>query len=59
MHFHHVDLTIVFNLFLADLRSIAGRPYTFSLTEMRIATNDFDNENKIGEGGFGAVYKVH
>jgi serine/threonine protein kinase len=40
-----------------DLRSIAGRPYTFSLTEMQIATKDFDNDNNIGEGGPGTVYK--
>jgi len=26
---------------------------------MRIATKDFDIENKIGEGGFSTVYKVH
>jgi hypothetical protein len=59
MHCHDMDLTIVFNLFLADLRSISGRPYTFSLTEMQIATKYFDNDNNIGEGGFGTVYKVH
>jgi serine/threonine protein kinase len=40
-----------------DLSKIDRRPYTFSLTEMRIATKDFDDENKIGEGGFGTVYK--
>lgn len=26
--------------------------------ELRIATNDFSPTNKIGEGGFGSVYKV-
>ncbi|GLJ42758.1 hypothetical protein SUGI_0886540 [Cryptomeria japonica] len=40
-----------------DLKSMAGKAHLFSLTEMKIATNDFDIENKIGEGGFGAVYK--
>ena len=45
--------------FLADLRSIAGNPYTFSLTEIQNATEYFANDNKIGEGGFGTVYKVH
>ncbi|KAF8029487.1 hypothetical protein BT93_E2021 [Corymbia citriodora subsp. variegata] len=30
---------------------------TFSLKQIKAATNDFDSANKIGEGGFGAVYK--
>ncbi|XP_043807964.1 probable LRR receptor-like serine/threonine-protein kinase RFK1 isoform X3 [Manihot esculenta] len=30
---------------------------TFSLKQIRAATNDFDPANKIGEGGFGPVYK--
>ncbi|XP_057996777.1 probable LRR receptor-like serine/threonine-protein kinase RFK1 isoform X2 [Hevea brasiliensis] len=30
---------------------------TFSLKQIRAATNDFDSSNKIGEGGFGPVYK--
>ncbi|CAJ2668732.1 probable LRR receptor-like serine/threonine-protein kinase At1g53440 isoform X1 [Trifolium pratense] len=29
----------------------------FSLRQIKIATNDFDPANKIGEGGFGPVYK--
>ncbi|XP_011069399.2 probable LRR receptor-like serine/threonine-protein kinase At1g56140, partial [Sesamum indicum] len=33
------------------------RPYTFSYAELKIATNDFDLANKLGEGGFGPVYK--
>ncbi|KAJ6367907.1 hypothetical protein OIU78_000474 [Salix suchowensis] len=31
---------------------------TFSLKQIRAATDDFDASNKIGEGGFGPVYKV-
>ena len=42
---------------LADLRSIAGNPYTFNLTEIQNATEYFANDNKIGEDGFGTVYK--
>ncbi|CAJ1962039.1 unnamed protein product [Sphenostylis stenocarpa] len=30
----------------------------FSLEHIRAATNDFSSANKIGEGGFGPVYKV-
>nr|XP_027100923.1 putative cysteine-rich receptor-like protein kinase 30 [Coffea arabica] len=29
----------------------------YSLTEIQIATNNFSVDNKIGEGGFGRVYK--
>lgn len=28
------------------------------VSTLRAATDDFDESNKIGEGGFGAVYKV-
>lgn len=28
------------------------------LSTLRAATGDFDDSNKLGEGGFGAVYKV-
>ncbi|XP_052177926.1 probable LRR receptor-like serine/threonine-protein kinase At1g56140 isoform X2 [Diospyros lotus] len=34
-----------------------ARPYTFSYAELRAATEDFHTENKLGEGGFGPVYK--
>lgn len=30
----------------------------FSLAMIRVATKDFSVENKLGEGGFGPVYKV-
>lgn len=30
---------------------------TFSLQQIKAATNNFNSENKIGEGGFGPVYK--
>lgn len=30
----------------------------FSYKELRIATEDFRPANKIGEGGFGSVFKV-
>jgi hypothetical protein len=31
----------------------------FDLTVITNATNNFSNRNKLGEGGFGPVYKVH
>ena len=30
----------------------------YSLATIAIATNEFSNNNKLGEGGFGLVYKV-
>ncbi|KAM6594869.1 hypothetical protein CsatA_002572 [Cannabis sativa] len=33
------------------------KPFTFSYNELKIATNDFNSVNKLGEGGFGPVYK--
>ena len=30
----------------------------FDLVAIEEATNNFSNENKLGEGGFGSVYKV-
>ena len=32
--------------------------YIFSMEQIEIATGGFDPANKIGEGGFGSVYKV-
>lgn len=42
----------------AELLGIDTKPYTFSYSELKNATNDFNVENKLGEGGFGPVYKV-
>ncbi|GLT51798.1 hypothetical protein SLA2020_251820 [Shorea laevis] len=36
---------------------IGPRPKTFSYTELSAATDDFSPSNKLGEGGFGPVYK--
>ncbi len=35
------------------------KPRIYSYNELRIATRDFHHDNKLGEGGFGVVYKVH
>ncbi|KAL2247781.1 UNVERIFIED_CONTAM: putative LRR receptor-like serine/threonine-protein kinase, partial [Sesamum indicum] len=40
-----------------ELLGLDVRPYTFSYTELKTATDDFNLANKLGEGGFGPVYK--
>ncbi|KAK1589578.1 hypothetical protein Q3G72_035399 [Acer saccharum] len=40
------------------LLGIDVKPYTFSYSVLKTATEDFSLANKLGEGGFGAVYKA-
>ncbi|GKV44298.1 hypothetical protein SLEP1_g51490 [Rubroshorea leprosula] len=40
-----------------ELLGIGPRPNTFSYAELRVATDDFSPSHKLGEGGFGPVYK--
>ncbi|XP_022893704.1 probable LRR receptor-like serine/threonine-protein kinase At1g56140 [Olea europaea var. sylvestris] len=40
-----------------DFLGLDARPYTFSYLELRAATDDFNPANKLGEGGFGPVYR--
>ncbi|KAB2637095.1 LRR receptor-like serine/threonine-protein kinase [Pyrus ussuriensis x Pyrus communis] len=40
-----------------DILGLGTRPYTFSYAELRAATEDFNPSNKLGEGGYGPVYK--
>ncbi|KAL5543762.1 hypothetical protein UlMin_007546 [Ulmus minor] len=40
-----------------EFLSMDVRPFTFSYAELKTATNDFDSANKLGEGGFGPVFK--
>ena len=43
---------------LTELKGIDIKPYTFSYFELKNATDDFNVDNKLGEGGFGLVFKV-
>ncbi|KAI3675659.1 hypothetical protein L1987_85255 [Smallanthus sonchifolius] len=40
-----------------EFLGIDAKPYTFSYGDLRDATDDFNLANKLGEGGFGPVYK--
>uniref|UniRef100_A0A2P2MWP3 non-specific serine/threonine protein kinase n=1 Tax=Rhizophora mucronata TaxID=61149 RepID=A0A2P2MWP3_RHIMU len=40
-----------------ELLDIDAKPSTFSYVELKTATEDFNLANKLGEGGFGPVYK--
>ncbi|TYG47606.1 hypothetical protein ES288_D11G353000v1 [Gossypium darwinii] len=40
-----------------DLKGIELQTASFTLRQIKVATNDFHASNKIGEGGFGPVYK--
>ena len=41
-----------------DLKGVDLQTGKFTLRQIKTATNNFDIASKIGEGGFGPVYKV-
>nr|AAT73676.1 putative receptor-like serine/threonine kinase (RFK1) [Oryza sativa Japonica Group] len=41
-----------------ELYNLVGRPDVFSNSELKLATDNFNSQNIIGEGGYGPVYKV-
>ncbi|XP_047319684.1 probable L-type lectin-domain containing receptor kinase S.5 [Impatiens glandulifera] len=42
---------------LGALKSLPGMPREFEFKGLKKATNNFDEKNKLGEGGYGVVYK--
>lgn len=48
-------------LLLGDANGLteAPRPTSFTYNELKSATGDFDDRNKLGRGGFSTVYKVN
>ncbi|RDX74254.1 putative leucine-rich repeat receptor-like serine/threonine-protein kinase, partial [Mucuna pruriens] len=45
------------HLVMEELRGLDLQTSLFTLHQIKVATNNFDISNKIGEGGFGPVYK--
>ncbi|GMP53585.1 hypothetical protein CsSME_00019009 [Camellia sinensis var. sinensis] len=58
-----IQWNMVFKSFLSnlvsstDLKGLDLQIGSFTLRQLKAATNNFDVANKIGEGGFGSVYK--
>jgi serine/threonine protein kinase len=42
---------------LRALQSLPGMPREFPFKDLKKATNNFDEKHKLGQGGFGVVYK--
>ncbi|PSS21427.1 Legume lectin domain protein [Actinidia chinensis var. chinensis] len=42
---------------LGALRSLPGTPKEFRFQDLKKATNNFDERNKLGQGGYGVVYR--
>jgi hypothetical protein len=47
-----------FHLF-AEFARQEVQPTLYSYNVLRVATKDFHHNNKLGQGGFGVVYKVN
>lgn len=45
-------------VYVPELRALELQTGHYSLRHIKSATGNFDGANKIGEGGFGPVYKV-
>ena len=49
-----------FSVFLGDMLGLSKLqgPVTYSFKDLKSATRSFSEDSKIGEGGYGDVYKV-
>lgn len=55
----YFNLTLIFNFQqLTEVKGLDLQMSLFNVRQVKGATNNFDISNKIGEGGFGPVYKV-
>ena len=57
MHFASSDVLTGFSCeFVDEIRSLESLQFDFRT--ITVATENFSDANKLGQGGFGAVYKV-
>ena len=64
LYLYHLSFFSIILLFLSSyiylVAELLGlKTGYFSLRQIKAATNNFDPANKIGEGGFGPVFKVN
>ncbi|XP_058180565.1 probable L-type lectin-domain containing receptor kinase S.5 [Rhododendron vialii] len=45
------------NMLLGALKRLPGTPREFQFKDLKKATNNFDEKKKLGQGGFGVVYR--
>jgi hypothetical protein len=59
-HFTISLLTVIhpYQLLRADLKGLDLKTGSFTLRQLKATPDNFNSENKIGEGGLGSVYKV-
>ncbi|KAI8540993.1 hypothetical protein RHMOL_Rhmol08G0028200 [Rhododendron molle] len=48
-----------YTILLGELKRLPGTPREFQFKDLKKATNNFDEKNKLGQGGFGVVYRGH
>ena len=62
-HFYYFTiclLTVIlpYQLLRAELKGLDLKTGSFTLRQLKATPENFNSENKIGEGGLGSVYKV-
>ncbi len=57
---HHKVVSANFNFFffLVEFAKQQVQPTLYSYSVLKLATRDFHQDNELGKGGFGVVYKV-